>query len=118
MGTGIVAILLNILPFNSPVLYYLSIIFFVLNTALFGLAMIISLLRYTLWPEIWRVMILDPVNSLFLACVPMSLSTLIQMWLLVCVPAWGDWAVTFALVFWIIDTVFSVLCTIALPMML
>jgi tellurite resistance protein TehA-like permease len=118
MGTGIVAVLLNTIPFTSPVLHYLSIIFFILNTILFTAALVVSILRYTLYPEIWFVMILDPVNSLFLGCVPMGFATLINMWCLVCVPAWGDWAKTFAMSAWIVDTVFAVLSTIALPMML
>jgi tellurite resistance protein TehA-like permease len=118
MGTGIVAVLLKTIPFDSPALHYLSIIFFILNTILFTLAMGCSIARYTLFPGIWGVMINDPVNSLFLGCVPMGFATLINMWVLVCVPIWGDWAKTAALTAWIIDTVVAVLCTIALPMML
>jgi tellurite resistance protein TehA-like permease len=118
MGTGIVAILLGTITFHSPILYYLSLIFFVLNIILFVLASIVSILRYTLYPEIWGVMIRDPVNSLFLSTIPMGFATLINMWILICVPAWGDWAKTATLVFWIIDTVASVTTTLALPMML
>ena len=118
MGTGVVAILLYMIPYSSPVLYYFSIVFFVLNTVLFSLALIVSILRYTLYPKIWGVMIRDPVNSLFLGCVPMGFATLINMWILVCVPAWGDWAKTVAFVMWIIDAVISVMTTLCLPMML
>src|ERR1700753_1440705 len=118
MGTGIVAILLGTIPYRSPVLYYLSIIFFILNVILVAIASIVSILRYTLYPEIWGVMVRDPVNSLFLGTIPMGYATLINMWILVCVPAWGDWAKTATLAFWIADTVASLLTTLALPMML
>jgi tellurite resistance protein TehA-like permease len=118
MGTGIVGILLHSIPFSSAVLDYLSITFFIFNTILFFSAFVVSLMRYTIWPEIWHVMVLDPNNSLFLACVPMGFATLINLWMLICVPIWGDWAKTVALAAWILDTVVSVACTISLPMML
>jgi tellurite resistance protein TehA-like permease len=118
MGTGVVAILLGTIPFHSPVLYYLSIIFFILNVILFAMASVVSILRYTLYPEIWGVMIRDPVNSLFLGTIPMGFATLVNMWILVCVPAWGDWAKTATLVFWIIDAVVSLMTTLTLPVIL
>src|SRR5277367_518279 len=59
MGTGIVSLLFITIPYHSRWLYWLSVIFFVLNTILFSLAFIVSFLRYTLYPEIWGVMIKD-----------------------------------------------------------
>jgi tellurite resistance protein TehA-like permease len=118
MGTGIVSILLYSIPYHSPVTYYLSIIFFLLNTVLFGLASLISIIRYTMYPGIWGVMVRDPINSLFLSTIPIGFATLVNMWILVCVPEWGDWAKTATLVFWIVDATASVLTTLALPMML
>ncbi|KAJ5396418.1 hypothetical protein N7509_004531 [Penicillium cosmopolitanum] len=79
MGTGIVSVLLNSVPFHTRVLYYLSIVFYILNAGIFVLALATSILRYTLYPEIWPVMIQDPTNSLFLATVPMGFATLIEM---------------------------------------
>ncbi len=80
MGTGIVSILLISIQYQAHWLYYLSIIFFVLNTILFFSASTISVLRYTLYPEIWGVMIRDPTNSLFLGTIPMGFATLGNMW--------------------------------------
>lgn len=76
MGTGIVAMLLTTIPYQNASLYYLSIIFFVLNLVLFATALGISILRYALYPGIWTVMIQDPTNSLFLATMPMGFATL------------------------------------------
>jgi hypothetical protein len=45
------------------------------------------------FPEIWRVMISNPTQSLFLGTFPMGLATIINMIVFVCVPAWGDGAV-------------------------
>jgi len=118
MGTGVCGVLLRAIPWQARWLDYLSIIFFVLNTALFGIFTIMSLLRYTIWPEIWVVMIRDPVHSLFLGTVPMGFATLIQLWVDICVPAWGPWAGTFVWVCWIIDAVVAAAIAISLPFLL
>lgn len=103
MGTGIVSIIFITIPYQSQPssstphtesswLYYLSLVFFLLNVIFFSLASIASILRYTLYPEIWTVMIQDPVNSLFLATIPMGFATLIEGWIFLLCPYWGDWA--------------------------
>jgi tellurite resistance protein TehA-like permease len=118
MGTGIVSVLMTSIPFDTPVLYYLSIIFFLLNIALFTLAFITSVLRYTLYPEIWHVMIQDPTNSLFLATIPMGFATLIEGWVSICVPIWGEWTKTLAWVLWMIDVAAAASVTLSLSFIL
>ena len=90
MGTGIVSILLHNLPYNGQWLYYLSIVVFCRNIGLFVSFFIISVIRYTLYPEIWWVMIKHPAQSLFLGTFPMALATIVNMIVFVCVPAWGE----------------------------
>lgn len=87
MGTGIVSILLNTLPYNAPWLYWISVVIFALNVLLFAAGCVISLLRYTLYPEIFKAMILHPVQSMFLGTFPMGFATIINMFCFVCVPA-------------------------------
>lgn len=118
MGTGVVSNILANIPWEAKWLYYLSIVFFVLNVGLFSIAAIISLLRYTIWPEIWVVMIQDPNNSLFLGTAPMGFATIINMWVAVCVPAWGTWAAYFAWGMWMIDAVTAVAVTVTLGIVL
>lgn len=118
MGTGIVAVLMSSVPFHTPVLYYLSIVFFLLNVVIFGLALITSILRYSLYPEIWRVMIQDPTNSLFLATIPMGFATLIEMWVFICVPRWGHWAISFAWAMWMVDVIAAASVTLSLSFIL
>jgi len=118
MGTGICGVLLHALPWQARWLEHLSIIFFVLNTILFGIFTILTLLRYTIWPEIWTVMTHDPVNSLFLGTVPMGFATLIQLWVAICVPALGSQAGTFAWVLWMIDAIVAAVIAISLPCLL
>lgn len=114
MGTGIVSILFFSIPYQARWLYYLSIIFFVLNILLFALALVASAVRYTVWPEIWTVMIRDPNNSLFLGTVPMGFATLVEMLTFVCVPAWGPRAATAAWALWMLDSVAAVGVTVFL----
>ena len=118
MGTGITAILLFSMPYTGEWLYWLSVIFFCLNALLFLLAFTISILRYTLYPEIWGVMIRDPNNSLFLGTIPMGFATLIELWTMICVPIWGEWAVTLAWALWIVDAVVAVAVTVSLSVLL
>lgn len=118
MGTGVVSILLINIPFQADWLYWLSVVFFALNAVLFALAFGVSVLRYTLWPEIWGVMIQDPTNSLFLGTIPMGFATLVTSWVFLCCPYWGEWATTFAWVCWMIDSVVAVAVTVSLPFLL
>ena len=118
MGTGIVSLLFISIPFQSHWLYWLSVLFFILNTLLFTLALLASILRYTLYPAIWTVMIRDSTNSLFLGTIPMGFATLLRMWTLVCVPAWGEWAATLVWALWIVDSVVAVAVTVSLSGML
>ena len=75
MGTGIVSVLIHNLPYNGAWLHDISYIFFVLNIVLFVCFNIITLLRYTLYPEIWLVMVRHPAQSMFLGCYPMGLAS-------------------------------------------
>lgn len=118
MGTGIVSMILVTIPYQARCLYYLSLVFFVLNLILFCSALTISVLRYTLYPEIWVVMIRDPTYSLFLGTIPMGFATLINMWIAVCVPVWGTWSVNVAWAAWMIDAVVSIAVTMSMPIFL
>ena len=115
MGTGIVSILLNTLPFNGRWLYWISIIFFVLNVLLFGVFFTITMMRYILYPNIFPLMVTHPAESLGLGTLPMGFGTIIIMFCFVCVPAWGEWAAYLAWAFWIADVVVSVLTCFVIP---
>lgn len=93
MGTGIVSILLHNLPYNGVWLYWISVVIFTLNVFLFSLFLTMSVLRYSLYPQIWYVMIRHPAQSLFLGTFPMGLATIINMIIFVCAPSWGSWAI-------------------------
>lgn len=66
MGTGIVSILLFDLPYNARWIYWISVVVFCLNIALFVTFTGISILRYTYFKGIFVAMLKHPVQSLFL----------------------------------------------------
>jgi tellurite resistance protein TehA-like permease len=118
MGTGIVSILLHNLPYNAFWLQYISYVFFALNLLLFTVFTAVSFLRYTLYPEIWTVMVRHPTQSLFLGCFPMALATLINMLTFSCA-SWDAWPIYLAFGLWCLDATISVLCCVLIlfPMM-
>lgn len=118
MGTGIVSILLHNLPYNGTWIYWVSVIFFILNVILFVTFFVISVARYAMYPEIWRVMICHPTQSLFLGTFPMGLATIINMVVFVCVPAWGPHAIALAWALWWLDVVIAVMVCFWMPFML
>jgi tellurite resistance protein TehA-like permease len=118
MGTGIVSLIFITIPWKAAWLHYMGIVFFVLNALFFSLALLMSAARYVIWPEIWSVMVQDVNNSLFLGTIPMGFATLIEMWIFVCVPAWGHWAVWVAFGAWVLDCVVAVAVTTGLAVLL
>ena len=120
MGTGIVSLLLHALPFpaHASTLHTLSVIIFVLNIFLFALIFTISALRYILYPATWGLMIRHPVQSLFLGTAPMGFATIVNMFVLVCVPRWGGASVNVAWAMWWVDVAASVACCFGLPFMM
>lgn len=66
MGTGIVAVLINRLPFQFVGLVEISVMFLVLNVIIFVTLLVLSITRYVIWPEIFLLMLWHPVQSLYL----------------------------------------------------
>lgn len=107
MSTGVISIMLHQLPYNGHWLGIVSDIFFVLNLALFLTFTFISCLRYTMYPELFGAVLRHPHQSLFVATFPVGIATIINMTVLVCVPAWGKGMATLAWVLWWIDSVMA-----------
>lgn len=115
MGTGMISSLLFNLPYNGTWLYWISIVIFVADIALFTLFTLISALRYLCYPKIWQAMIDHPVESLFLRTYPMTLGIIIGMLIYICSPVWGYWVVTLAWALWWIAVVISLAISLYLP---
>ncbi|KAJ5564357.1 hypothetical protein N7513_000599 [Penicillium frequentans] len=118
MGTGIVAVLFYFIPFEERWLYYLSIILFIFDAILFCVISFITILRYALEPTLWRATLTDPAIAPFLGTIPIAFVILIELWVFICVPLWGEWASTLAWVCWIVDAIFAVIITTSLSFQL
>jgi tellurite resistance protein TehA-like permease len=109
MGTGVVSILLHTFPYPARWLYWLSIVVFCFDLLLFTTLTLITILRFTLYPAQWRIMINHPTRSLFIAAWPTGFAQIIFMMIYVCSSIWGPWVTYLAWAMWILDTVVSVL---------
>ncbi|KZV73345.1 hypothetical protein PENSPDRAFT_603150 [Peniophora sp. CONT] len=125
MGTGSISILFANYPYGNTTLpmQALSTVFFFLNLFLFVALTTASAYRYLRYPDIWRLMIHHPVQSLFLGCFPMGAATLISVasgvlytdfgfggtpflyFLWAC--WWLDSAISAACVFWLVHIMFT-----------
>ncbi|CAO1619964.1 unnamed protein product [Sympodiomycopsis kandeliae] len=115
MGTGIVSILLYTLPYQFKGLQIIADIIFALNVFLFLLFLAISIARYTIWPNIWFLMLFHPGQSLFLGTFSMGMSTIVNMCALSLVPFWGHTMQIFTWVLWWINSVIALIICIGLP---
>jgi hypothetical protein len=115
MGTGMISTALNTLPYNGRWLYWISVVIFALNVAIFAVCSILSVLRYTMYPETLNTVMNEPAQSMFLSTFPMGLATIVNMVCFVCVPAWGNWTRDFAWALWMVDACLSVISALYLP---
>ncbi|PKX94023.1 TDT family transporter [Aspergillus novofumigatus IBT 16806] len=115
MGTGMISTALNTLPYNGRWLYWISIVVFALNVAIFAVCSILSVLRYIMYPETLNTIMNEPAQSMFLSTFPMGLATIVNMVCFVCVPAWGNWTRDLAWALWMIDAFLSVISALYLP---
>ncbi|KAI0870756.1 voltage-dependent anion channel-domain-containing protein [Hypoxylon argillaceum] len=122
MGTGIVAILLftfsNIYPKASSIMFQLSIVFYIVNVALFGLIFTMTVLRYLFYPGLFVMMISDPGQAMYLGTFPMGFATIISMTVNIMVPRFGASWVEIARVFWWIDVAVSMATALGVPWLL
>jgi tellurite resistance protein TehA-like permease len=107
MGTGIVSTLLHTLPYQFNGLQYISTIIFVLNIVVFAVILATSILRYILYPRFFLLMLNHPIQSLFLGTFPIAFATLVNLTVLIAVPAFGYSFVIVAWVMWWIDVIIS-----------
>lgn len=63
-------------------------------------------------------MVRHPVQSLFLGTAPMGFATIVNMFVLVCVPKWGGVSANVAWGMWWVDVLASVTCCFGLPFMM
>lgn len=111
MGTGVTSALITNFPYGGgtvPALW-LGFGFWLLNLMLFVFVCGCTIARYLMFPELWKLMLDHPTQSLFIGCFPMGAATLIngalalnQAW------GWGGNGLMWTLWgFWWLDSVVS-----------
>lgn len=115
MGTGITSVLLYQLPYQFKGLRTIANVIFGLNVTLFVIFLVISILRYLLWPTMWKTMLYHPGQSLFVGTFAMGLATIVNMCALSLSPSWGSKFAIFTWALWWIDSVISFLICVGLP---
>ncbi|KIM30664.1 hypothetical protein M408DRAFT_328198 [Serendipita vermifera MAFF 305830] len=117
MGTGVIGILVNNLPYGDPeARYIVSLGFLLLNTLLFIFFIGVSISRYIMFPKIWYMMLMHPVQSLFLSAFPMALATIISASISLSLYRNGTPALTMALWgIWWLDVALSMGSCILIP---
>ncbi|KAI0745701.1 voltage-dependent anion channel [Earliella scabrosa] len=119
MGTGSIAILFNNFPYaeDTTAKQILTYVFFFLNLALFIIFNALSIARYTIFPDIWSIMLHHPTQSLFLGTYPMGATTLINIAVSLIYEQYGFGGKAFLYTIWAIwwlDVFISILCAFAL----
>ncbi|WFD26555.1 hypothetical protein MNAN1_001538 [Malassezia nana] len=116
MGTGIISVLLESLPYRFNGLHAIAVVFFGINLFLFCLFFVITVIRFVLWPKLLLRTLLHPVNSMFLGAPSMGFTMLINMCVLGFISEGRHHAFAiFLWVLWWINAVFSICILILIP---
>lgn len=110
MGIGVSSAILYSFPFPHQGLKYAGMAVWGINILLFILFTTMFVLRFIMYPEQLKRMLLHPGQSTFLGCFPMGYSTIINVLHLIVVD-WdlkGGWQVCYAL--WWFDVIISLAC--------
>ena len=78
MGTGITAVILQLLPYQFHGLETIALVFFAITLFFYLFFLFLSVIRFLLWPQVFWLLLLHSTHSDFLGCVSMSLSTIID----------------------------------------
>ncbi|KAI9336895.1 voltage-dependent anion channel [Pilaira anomala] len=114
MGTGILCLLLNSFPFQFYGLPTIALVLYVINVVTFCIFVIITCLRYILFPYIFPLMMKHSSQSLFIGTIPMGLTTITNFTILV-ISKKFDWGLNLAFVLWCIQFAMTVASCIMVP---
>ncbi|NNM51220.1 MAG: TDT family transporter [Pseudomonadales bacterium] len=118
MGTGILALALNQLPFNVPVLHQLAEGLWFFNIGLFVLFSVLYFARWVLFQSQARRIFSHSVMSMFFGAIPMGLATIINGFLAFGIPRWGDTAVSIAQILWWVDMAMAIFIGVLIPFLM
>ena len=118
MGTGILALALNMVPFAPSWLRVLAAGLWMANIGMFGLFSLMYGARWLFFFDTARRIFRNSIVSMFLGAIPMGLATIINGFIVFGEPRWGPIAVQIANVLWWIDAGLALGCAWLLPYMM
>ncbi|KAG1450312.1 hypothetical protein G6F56_008386 [Rhizopus delemar] len=114
MGNGIVAILLQGFPFQFKGLSTISFVVFMINVVVYCIFTVITILRYILFPSIFKLMIAHPSQSLFIGTIPMGLTTITNYTALTLIDKYS-WGMNLAFTLWCIEFAMTTVSCFLVP---
>ena len=115
MGTGVLALIVAELPFDSFLMGQMGTILWQMNMLIFILFSILYGLRWLIFPHEAKQIFKHASMSLFLGAIPMGLATILNGFLKFGVPLYGDTAVQIAQMLWYIDVVMALVIAWIIP---
>ncbi|ACK52139.1 C4-dicarboxylate transporter/malic acid transport protein [Methylocella silvestris BL2] len=118
MGTGVLALALNQLPWPVPGAHAVAVTLFFLNIALFLAFSLLYGVRWIFFFHEARRIFAHPVASMFLGTIPMGLATIVNGIMVFGVPLWGERAIAAAQGLWLVDVALSMGCGLLVPFLM
>ncbi len=107
MGTGVLALALNLFPWPVPGLHVLAAGIWRANIGLFALCTLLYAARWIIFPQAAARIFSHPVMPMFLGAIPMGLVTIINGFLAFGIADYGARAVAIAQILWWVDAVLA-----------
>jgi C4-dicarboxylate transporter/malic acid transport protein len=118
MGTGILALDLNQLPFAGHSLHLAAQTLWMANIGLFGLFSALYAARWLIFPQEAARIFAHSAMSMFLGAIPMGLATIVNGFVAFGAPLWGHAAIEIATVLWWIDVGLSLVIGLGVPFLM
>ena len=118
MGTGILALALNQLPFAGIALHGTAQALWLLNIALFAVFSGLYAARWVMFPHEAKRIFGHSVASMFFGAIPMGLATIINGFLAFGIAHWGENAVIIAQALWWLDAAIAVASGVGVPFLM
>ncbi|OLY77654.1 Sulfite efflux pump SSU1 [Smittium mucronatum] len=115
MGTGITGILIYTTPYDFNGCHGIGKAIFALNCILFISFTIISVIRYTVYPYTFNLMLSHPGQSMFVGTIPMGLATILNSVVFMFPKENHPWAPNLAFVLYFIDVALMLFSCLVVP---
>lgn len=118
MGTGILALALNMVPLQIPGIHRLAELLWMVNIGLFAICTVMYSARWIFFFDTAQNIFKHSIMSMFLGAIPMGLATIINGFLAFGTARWGEQAVSIAHTLWWIDAAMAMACAWLVPFLM